>query len=122
MTQILMIEDDRVLQRLVVEELEFAGYEVTAVSNGLDAMRHLSQPAVPAVILVDLMMPLMSGWEVLHEITLDRRLARTPVVVLTALGEELSSTLRVFAFLRKPFDVDLLLATVARAVRTAPTA
>jgi CheY-like chemotaxis protein len=105
---ILVVEDTDDLRELVAEVLESDGYEVLQASNGreaLDVLRAAERP--PCMAFVDLMMPVMSGSELIHEIQEEPALASLPVVVMTALDE---ANLRgVKQVLRKPIELSLLL-------------
>jgi CheY-like chemotaxis protein len=106
--RILVVEDDDDVRSALVEVLADAGFGVDEATNGqvaLSAMR----AARPCVVLLDLMMPVMSGWEVLREMQQDPGLARIPVCVVSAQGH---ATPNVSCILPKPVNVDAVLAVV----------
>lgn len=112
---ILVAEDDTGLRDIVVEILEASGYDVVPADDGRQAIEYLaSADEVPAAVLLDLMMPICSGWECLRAMKADDRLAYIPVVVMSEL--EMSELERAPSgadlFLRKPFHVDELLDTI----------
>jgi len=80
---ILFIEDDESVREVIGGLLEAAGYEVATARNGREALEYLQGPVVPRLILLDLLMPVMNGWQFLAEQQRDPRLADLPVVVLT---------------------------------------
>ena len=121
-TRLLVVEDDDELRDALVESLQLEGYEVRSARNGaeaLAALRHGGTP--PQLILLDLMMPVMNGWQFRKAQQDDPELADIPVIVLSAAGSYVQSVtpLDVAAYLRKPFELDALLATVHRLSRAA---
>jgi len=114
---ILLVEDDYAIRETVADVLEGEGFEVTCAANGLEALRQLGEAAsAPGVILLDLMMPVMDGWEFRAAQRHDPRFAAIPVVVLSAGAGTEGSLVRLApdAYLPKPFDLDRLLAVVDR--------
>jgi DNA-binding response OmpR family regulator len=119
--EILLIEDDRDVREAIAEVLEQEGYAVAVAKNGMDALELLGVEArpLPAVILLDLMMPVMDGWQFSALQQKNARWASIPVVILSAdshVGEKAES-LHAAAYLRKPIDLDQLLATLKPLVR-----
>ena len=116
----MVVEDDADTRELIVELLHDDGYAVVSAGNGreaLDASRHL--PGAPSIILLDLMMPIMNGWEFLDERRHDPALAGVPVLVLSAdPTRQLAAQQGVAAIIAKPFDLTRLLRLV-RAVTKA---
>ena len=109
--RILLIEDDPDLAEVVVEVLEMEAYRVSHAADGKAALALLARTEPPDLILLDLMMPKMSGWEFREAQMRDPRLARIPVVVLSATGER-ARPIDAARILRKPVTVDALLAMV----------
>ena len=109
---ILVVEDDhdtRVLMRMTLED---AGFEVHTAANGHEALlllRQMSATALPGLMLVDLRMPVMDGWELLAAVTSDAQLKRIRVGVQTA-SMETTLPEGVSFVLPKPVDVSALLA------------
>jgi CheY-like chemotaxis protein len=113
---ILVVEDDFSIRETIAELLEGEGYSVTRAANGAEALERLRRTEETSLILLDLMMPVMDGWEFRSRQKSDPRLAGIPVVVLSAdnaLDQKVSS-LGVDAWLSKPFEVERLLETIDR--------
>jgi len=112
----MIVEDDPAVREIVQELLEEEGYRVIPASNGREALERLHQASAPSVILIDLMMPVMDGWQLRAELARDPRLSGIPVVVMSAdTGvERKAQGLSVAAVLQKPVTLDDLLATVSR--------
>jgi CheY-like chemotaxis protein len=82
---ILIVDDDRDIREILAETLEDRGFAVVTAANGLDALKLIrSLPAAPGVVLLDLMMPVMDGYEFLEERRKDGALGAIPVVIVTA--------------------------------------
>jgi CheY-like chemotaxis protein len=116
--RVAVVEDDADIRDLVVELLSTLGFEAVGYENGAAALEALRRPGPrPAVILLDLEMPAMTGWEFRREQLADPRLAAIPVVV--ASGADTSS-IDADAYLPKPYEAGELCSVVARlAVRGA---
>jgi CheY-like chemotaxis protein len=114
---ILVVDDESSMREMLAEVLEEEGYRVACAANGLEAITYLRATAAqPCVILLDLMMPVMSGWEFRQEQQHDPVLASIPVVVLSAvqnLAQE-AKAIGVTGHLPKPINFNKLLATVQR--------
>lgn len=111
---VLVVDDDDEIRTLLGAILEDEGYGVREASDGREAMDVLHDGAeLPAVILLDLMMPVMSGLDVLDALAGSERLRRIPVVVMTAAPEKAVG--RAFAgLIQKPFEVGTLLHEIRR--------
>jgi CheY-like chemotaxis protein len=109
---VLLVEDDADLRETVSEVLQDRGLLAVAAANGRQALDVLrSEAGMPAVILLDLMMPVMDGWEFLVHKREDPGLARLPVVVLTAYAgsSDLAQELGVERVLKKPIELAQLI-------------
>src|SRR5205809_2219046 len=80
---ILVVEDQEELRRLYAEQLSLSGFDVIEANNGEDAISHTSLHA-PDVVLMDLSLPILDGWEATRRLKADARTAHIPVVALTA--------------------------------------
>ncbi|HVY45316.1 MAG TPA: response regulator [Minicystis sp.] len=104
---ILVVDDDGDLRSSISTVLAEAGYAIDEAPNGADALTRVAA-AAPDLILLDLMMPEGSGWEVLERLRRDA--SRVPVIVISAYASSLPTGAR--ALLRKPIHRDDLLASV----------
>jgi CheY-like chemotaxis protein len=116
MIKILVAEDERDIRDLIAFTLKFAGYEVLTANNGEEAVA-LTVQELPALVLTDVRMPKMTGYEACRQIKADPATARIPVVFLSAKGQEaeVQSGLDAGgdAYLLKPFAPDQLTRKVA---------
>jgi two-component system response regulator CpxR len=106
---VLIVEDDEDLREMMAQMLTLEGYDTAAVANGREALDYLHRARTPQVILLDLMMPVMDGWEFHRRLEADPALAPVPVIVLSALDHVRGANLHAAAFLKKPLDFDRLL-------------
>jgi CheY-like chemotaxis protein len=111
---VLIVEDDADLREMMAQLLSLEGYRAETAPNGRDALRYLECGDRPDVILLDLMMPVMDGWEFRRRQVADPTIATVPVVVLSAVDPARAGDLGGAAFLKKPLDFDQLLALVRR--------
>jgi CheY-like chemotaxis protein len=112
---ILVAEDDTNYRESLILFLQQRGYIVRTAVNGQEALNLLVAGPSPDLILLDLMMPVMDGWEVRRQQLANPSVARIPVVVLTAIGEaEQPDCLGDVGYLHKPIDPDELLAVLER--------
>lgn len=111
---VLIVEDDDDLRDMMAQLLSLEGYRAETAANGRDALDYLSHGDTPEVILLDLMMPVMDGWEFRRRLSDNPALARLPVVVLSAIDPARGSGLNGMSFLKKPLDFDRLLELVRR--------
>jgi CheY-like chemotaxis protein len=109
------VEDDRATRELYRHVLVARGYHVTAVGDGIDALRYL-EVAHPDVVVLDLMLPTLSGHDVRQELRANPATSQIPVVIVT--GADLPSPSRDSEqVLRKPIAPEDLATAVARAGR-----
>jgi CheY-like chemotaxis protein len=111
---VLIVEDDADLREMMAQLLSLEGFRTETVANGRDALRYLARGDRPDVILLDLMMPVMDGWEFRRRQAQDPSISGVPVVVLSALDPARVADLGGTAFLKKPLDFDRLLELVRR--------
>jgi CheY-like chemotaxis protein len=115
MLRVLVVDDDRSIRELVTEFLEEVGYVVETASNGAEALAKVQANDFAAIVL-DLMMPVMSGWEFLEACS-DHLLAEQVPVAIASASYELATAANrpeVSVVLSKPFDLDVLEAIVAQ--------
>jgi CheY-like chemotaxis protein len=104
---ILIVEDDEDFRTLMVEALESSGFSVRAARDGLEALAVLrASGGSRYLVLLDLMMPGMNGWEFVAAVRGDPRLRGNPIVVTTVVPEDAPPA--VDAILQKPFDLEAL--------------
>ena len=110
-TRILLADDDMELARVLRKGLEREGYDVTVAFDGREALAMIRDTR-PALVVLDVMMPVMNGWEVCKEIRADAELAKTAVIMLTGIGPNLNEmTSPLYGaddYLDKPVDLDEL--------------
>ncbi len=113
---ILIVEDDPDFRDTLAELLQLEGYRVAQAANGREALEHLRQGMPPCIILLDLMMPVMSGWEFREAQQQDPALAQIPVAVLTGVRNSVDrvAALGAVGYFQKPVDMQDVLTTVAR--------
>lgn len=116
--RLLIIEDDSDIQILLKQLFEIEGYDLELANNGRDGFLKLQTSSVlPDLILLDLMMPVMDGYEFRSKQRSDERLAGIPVVVMTARGAPNhldKATLAASDYLKKPVELDDLLSVVQK--------
>jgi len=111
---ILVVEDNADVRRSLEWFLRIDGYRVVTAINGADALKKLQAGLRPCIILLDLVMPEMDGFEFRQRQRRDPSIAAIPVVVYSGIGNPQSAAnqLDAAAYLRKPLDLDSLLATI----------
>ena len=113
-----VVDDDADIREVLSDVLTFEGYEVIVADDGQSALELLSARTNSCLILLDLMMPRMNGWEFRRRQLADPALASIPVVLLTGAGAGTAAKaideLRVEVTIEKPFDLEALLAKVAQ--------
>jgi CheY-like chemotaxis protein len=114
---ILIVEDDADLREMMAQLLTLEGFKASTVANGREALEYLSQGDKPDVILLDLMMPVMDGWEFRRQQQARADLSKVPVIVLSALDQTRAADVNAVAFLKKPLDFDRLLELVRQYCR-----
>ena len=111
---VFIIEDDVDTREMLAKFLELEGYRVELASNGRQALDRLSNGAEASVILLDLMMPVMDGWEFRRHQAKDNRLKAIPTIVVSAAGRDRMAQIPADAYLSKPVDMDELLSRVSQ--------
>jgi len=116
MASVMIVEDDRDTREMLARFLELEGFDVREAANGQLALEALREDSRTCVILLDLMMPVMNGWQFRERQLEDTVLAEIPLVVITADGNAAIKAKELSAddYLQKPLRPEKLLATVAR--------
>jgi DNA-binding response OmpR family regulator len=112
---ILAVDDDPAILDVVAQVLADEGYDVLTADGGRAAVK-LAREHLPKLILLDLMMPEMNGWQVVAELRASPQTRSIPVLLLSARRDTalMANDLGVNSYLEKPFDLDELLARVQR--------
>lgn len=112
---ILLVDDDADLRQCLVDVLEDAGYQVKTASSGREALRLLDGADLPRLILLDLMMPDLNGWQFYEQKQKVERLAEIPVLVVTA-SRALGASFPGSEVLLKPFSIETVVERVQHLV------
>ena len=110
--EVFVVDDEYAAREVLTDLLLDSGYSVSSAANGRDALNHLRNSSPPGVIILDLMMPLMDGWEFLEHQSRDPALLDIPVVVLSARPPH--QPLRAKAILLKPVQPKELFEMIER--------
>lgn len=111
--QILIVDDDAGSRDALTNVLHDEGFSVAAVDSGDAAMKYLRSESLPQLIVLDLMMPGMEGWDFRHEQKRDPALAAIPVIAVSAVGKLVD----VNESFRKPLDYEEFLRAVEKYAR-----
>src|SRR5262245_51558820 len=121
---VLIVEDQHDLRRLYVQQLALSGFDVIEAANGADAILHTESHG-PDVVLMDLSLPVIDGWEATRRLKSDDRTAHIPIVALTAhdASGELQRATRAGCdwFVPKPCPPDALITEVRRVLAGRPS-
>ena len=112
---VLVVDDDVDAAEALVDILEHSGYEATAVHDGVQALKFLTSGRLPDLIILDLFMPNMNGWDFMQELKRSAKHARIPVIVVTAFAY--NSGILADAVLSKPLDMVALQQIMVALVR-----
>src|SRR4051812_48407004 len=106
--KLLIVEDDEAIRHMMQDVLEIEGYEIVTAADGQEGLELLrSSDETPCVIILDMMMPRMNGWQFLDEQRLDPRFSGIPVIVCSAYTES-AKAVRPSAFVAKPVQLPSL--------------
>jgi CheY-like chemotaxis protein len=114
---VVVIEDDEPIRNVIQEALEIEGYRVIVAGDGKEGLEVLKKATTPCLILLDLMLPIMNGWEFMEELRKDNgnMLAAIPIVITSAAGGAAKTAVEhAQGYIRKPIDLELLLSTVRK--------
>ncbi len=123
MHEVLVIDDELNMRKIIETNLRASGYNVVTAATGEEGLAAAARKK-PDLIFLDIKMPRMPGWDVLSALRADRRLAEVPVIIMTAFTRKEEETraadMGVRGFLSKPFDVKNLLDTAEKALENNP--
>ena len=115
---ILIVDDEEDIRAVLHARLQTAGFQVQTASNGLDALERIRADPPPDLVILDIMLPDITGLDVCALVKRDRRLRRIPIILLTARSQPrdrlTGAALGADAFLNKPFSADELLTEIRR--------
>jgi CheY-like chemotaxis protein len=106
--EILLVDDDDELRESIAEGLEQAGFIVIRATDGNDALGHLRHASLPSLVLLDLLMPGMNGWQLCEAMHADPVLSEIPIVALSAtasMDPESLHLAEVADWIAKPFEL-----------------
>lgn len=122
MTKVLVVDDEVDIVNLLVDDLSEDGFEVISADNGATALEQVYREQ-PDIILLDLMMPVLTGYEVLRELRSDPTTQNLPVIVLTAMspteGEQAAMRFGANHYVTKAWEPGTLQAVIKVALRAA---
>lgn len=107
----MVVEDDADAREVLIEVLQHEGFTVEGASNGAEAIALLDRGVLPGVILLDVMMPVMDGHEVMRRLRANPSWASIPVAIVSAVPNPPPGATHYF---RKPINLDELLAVIQR--------
>lgn len=110
---ILIVEDDAGIRNTLQFALELSDYKVFTAANGREGLEILPEIPRPCLILLDLMMPVMNGWEFAAALEKDMVMTTIPVVIVTAYGDQVSN-IKSKGVIKKPVDLDALFETIKK--------
>lgn len=117
MKKVLIIDDDLVIQEMLRCILSREGYEVAQAFDGKDALQK-AQAELPDLVLLDVMMPKLNGWEVAKAMKTDENLKHIPIIMLTSKSQKIDKIMGYEAgvdeYLVKPFDPMSLLRVIGK--------
>jgi CheY-like chemotaxis protein len=110
--EVLVVEDEEEARTFLVQILEYEGFKVRGFGNAREALNYLAYADEPCLIVTDLRMPVMDGPRFRAALLRDPRLAKIPVVVVTALDPSAATGLGALRVLRKPVDIEVLVSVI----------
>jgi two-component system response regulator CpxR len=111
---VLVVEDHNDSREMLEEFLTEEGFTVETAVNGLQALERLRSGPRPDVVLLDLMMPVMTGWDLMARVEEEPALWGLPVIVVSGAGSTRPVPRGIIASIPKPLDLNLLMDTLAR--------
>ena len=119
MAKILVVEDEPSLQKLLEYQLKRIGHEIVVVANGQQALASVKSDR-PDLVLLDVMLPVMGGFQVLRQLQEDKNTSNIPVIMLSAKGQQHDIAAGidkgVFDYITKPFNIPNLAERIDKAL------
>lgn len=120
MKKILIIEDSKQTVDILSEILQREGYEVHKAHDGIEGYR-LTKRIKPDLVLLDLLLPKISGFEICKRIAQDNEIRKTPIIILSTLAEDKEALKKlknfdIIKFMKKPYDLEDLLSEIKKAL------
>jgi CheY-like chemotaxis protein len=112
--RILVVEDHNDSREMLEEFLTEEGFTVETAVNGLQALERLMRPPRPDLVLLDLMMPVMTGWDLMERVAEEPSLWGLPVIVVSGAGSTRPLPRGIVGSIPKPLDLNLLMETISR--------
>jgi two-component system, chemotaxis family, chemotaxis protein CheY len=117
---LLVVDDDSDVRDAMRDVISDYGYRVVCARDGEEALRYLRSNPPPTAILLDLFMPRMNGWQLARELESSPRLAKIPVITVTASAPHWGYPVPMARVVRKPFDVEHLVRVIGKVTATVP--
>lgn len=118
---VLIVEDDEETREMMTHFLGMEGFRIRCAKNGAEALETLQRDGRACVIVLDLMMPVMDGWQFRRRQRADAALAAIPVIVVSAVANRRElSALEAAECIQKPIDFDRLLESVTQCCQPQP--
>lgn len=111
--RVLIVEDEKAIRDMMIAILEVEGYSVVAAANGKQGIEAIQSGTPPHVVLLDMMMPVMNGWDFLDFARTNARTAKIPVVVVSAYAE-IAKSVSPQGVVPKPIQLKTLLAAIEK--------
>lgn len=113
---VLLVEDNEMILETFKDLLELEGYETITAKNGIEALAALEKMKHPCLILLDLFMPIMDGFQLIEHLREHDQIASLPIIICSAAGEQTLETTakQVRGYIKKPVDLDILLNIVRK--------
>jgi CheY-like chemotaxis protein len=112
---LLVVDDDADVREAMLDVIPDYGYRVVCARDGEEALRYLRSNPAPTAILLDLFMPRMNGWQLARELEASPRLAKIPVITVTASAPHWGYPVPMTRVVRKPFDAAQLVRVIGKA-------
>lgn len=116
----MVVDDEAPTLDLLKDILSNEGYDVTVAKNGEECIQFLNKGKIPKLIILDIMMPVLNGWDTAAKIKTNNAFIKIPIIFLTAKSDRTSKELGKFTsafYVEKPFEISDLLAKVEETLK-----